>query len=117
MSATMEEVLDQHRTELGASHLHVDHVPGATPEEVDRVLRELRSEMSTYGAYRPEEQEAAKVARLRALLRKIDDLALRGETEEILKLTELVADVDLTEDTAWMRAEREKRGEPLPVPA
>lgn len=115
MAATMDEVLEKHRNETGALALHVTLGPEATPEGIDAVLTKLRGEMDAYGAFRPEEREEAKVVRLRALLRQIHDLARAGRTDEIAELTDMVADVELDRDTAWMIAQREKRGEPLPA--
>ncbi|WP_027234304.1 hypothetical protein [Leisingera caerulea] len=114
---TLTDVINKHRAARGADQLRATLGPEATPEALDRDLTRLFSDVNAWAAYRPEEIEAAKVARLRSLLGEISTLAAKGDTSRIWDLTDMIADVDIEADTAWMRAEREKRGEPLPVAA
>ncbi|ETX13644.1 hypothetical protein OCH239_09145 [Roseivivax halodurans JCM 10272] len=112
---TFDDVIEKHRLAAGASSLRVSLAPAATPEGLDAELERLGAISAAYDAFRPEEIEAAKVARLRKLLREIHVLAAQGATDRIVDLTGLVVNVDLDQDLAWMRAAREKRSEPLPA--
>jgi hypothetical protein len=112
---TFDDVIEKHRVATGASRLRVTPGPEATPGTLDAELTRIGAIGAAHAAFRPEEIEAAKVARLRGLLREIDGLARAGDVSAILLKTDLIADVDLEADIAWMRAEREKRGEPLPA--
>ncbi|MBW3243330.1 hypothetical protein KUV57_11670 [Epibacterium sp. DP7N7-1] len=114
---TIDDVIEKHRLACGADTLRVSLAPGATPEGVDRELARLNEATQNWSAFRPEEIEASKVARLHDLLDEINTLARKGDTGRILELTDIHVDVDLEVDTAWMRAAREKRGEPLPATA
>ena len=68
-----------------------------------------------YMAFRPEEREAAKVARLQAELEAINKMARAGEHENISLHIEAIPDIDFYEDTKWMEQERQNRSEALPA--
>ena len=64
--------------------------------------------------------------RLRDVLRQVSRLTttpfdgispeeVQRRMSEIFALTDLVPDVDLEGDIAWMRAERDRRGQPQPA--
>ena len=123
---TIDGVIEAHRQKSEATHLGVTLGPGATPEGLDAALNELNRRSAAWAAYSELERERAKVHRLRQTLRKVCRKCctpLQGlSTEEyrerlldIFGLTDLVADFDIDLDTAWMREQREKRGEALPA--
>ena len=120
---TFDDVLEEHRRSIGAEKVHVTLGPDATPERLRGALADLRARSEAYGSFTEAERLAAEVARLRKLVSRLGDLAgdtRRGADErlsEISDLTDMVADVDLDEDMAFMAAERRKRGEPLPEAA
>jgi len=122
---TFDEVIEAHRQEIGASQVRVSLGPEATPEGLATALEGLRRTGAVYASFTEVERERAKVHRLRGVLRKVCGLTtspIEGHTpeegrrrmSEIFSLTDLVPDVDLEGDIAWMRDERERRGEPLP---
>lgn len=121
------EVIEDHRLAIGASQVRVSLGPEATPDGLAAALEGLRRTGSVYASFTEVERERAKVHRLRGVLGEVSRLTTTpfdGVTPEevqrrmsaIFDLTDLVPDVDLEGDIAWMRAERERRGEPLPVP-
>lgn len=124
---TFDEVVEAHRRAIGASQVRVSLGPEATPDGVAAALEGLRRTGAVYAGFSELERERAKVHRLRGVLRKVCGLTTspiegltpeedRRRMSEIFSLTDLVPDVDLEGDIAWMRAERERRGEPLPIP-
>jgi hypothetical protein len=124
---TFDEVIEAHRQAIGASQVRVTLGPEATPDGLAAALEGLRRTGAVYVSFTELERERAKVHRLRGVLRNVCGLTtspIGGHTpeevqrrmSEIFALTDLVPDVDLEGDIAWMRAERERRGEPLPIP-
>lgn len=124
---TFDEVIEAHRQAIGAAQVRVSLGPEATPDGLAAALEGLRRTGAVYASFTELEREQAKVHRLRDVLRQVSRLTTTpfdGVTPEevqrrmsaIFDLTDLVPDVDLEGDIAWMRAERERRGEPLPVP-
>ena len=124
---TFDEVIEAHRQAIGALQVRVSLGPEATPDGLAAALEGLRRTGAVYASFTELEREQAKVHRLRDVLRQVSRLTTTpfdGVTPEevqrrmsaIFDLTDLVPDVDLEGDIAWMRAERERRGEPLPVP-
>lgn len=122
---TFDEVIEAHRQAIGASQVRVTFGPAATPDGLAASLEWLRLTGATYAGYSEVEQERAKVHRLRAVLGEVSRLTtapfdglppeeVQRRMSAIFGLTDLVPDVDLEEDIAWMQAERERRGEPLP---
>jgi hypothetical protein len=122
---TFDEVIEAHRQAIGASQLRVTIGPDATPDGLSAALEGLRRTGAVYASFTELEREQAKVHRLRGILRKVCGLTtspIEGHTpaegrrrmSEIFSLTDLVPDVDLEGDIAWMRAERERRGEAMP---
>ena len=47
---TFEEVIDLHKLRTGASKVHVDLVPGATPEQLHKELNKIQDQMDAYDA-------------------------------------------------------------------
>jgi hypothetical protein len=86
----------------------------ATPEGLDANLAQLGAQFRAFAAFRPEEVQAARLARLEDLIGRINGLAAQGRSDEIWDLTEMVPDHDIDVDLAWMTADRQRRGEPLP---
>jgi hypothetical protein len=124
---TIADVIEAHRQELKATHLSVTLGPDATPEGLDAALKDINRRSAAWAAYSELEREQAKVHRLRQVLRQVcgktrqplEGLSLEeysARLRDIFGLTDLVADVDIENDTAWMREQREKRGEALPAP-
>lgn len=124
---TFDEVIEAHRQAIGALQVRVSLGPEATPEGLTAALEGLRRTGAVCASFTEVERERAKVHRLRGVLGEVSRLTTTpfdGVTPEevqrrmsaIFDLTDLVPDVDLEGDIAWMRAERERRGEPLPVP-
>lgn len=124
---TFDEVIETHRQEMGASEVRVSLGPEATPDGLATALYGLRRTVSVYEGFTEVERERAKVHRLHGVLRKVCGLTtspIEGLTPEesrtrmsrIFSLTDLVPDVDLEEDIAWMRAERERGGSTFPDP-
>ena len=114
MPRTMDDVIEAHRQAIGAERVHVSLRSEATPENVARGLAEFQVKIDLFNAFRREEQLEAQVERLRQLIHEVADLGRRGETEQIMQKTGLIADVDLEGDLRCMFDARVKRGEPVP---
>lgn len=124
---TFDEVIEAHRQAIGAAQVRVSLGPEATPDGLAAALEGLRRTGAVYASFTELEREQAKVHRLRDVLRRVSGLTttpfeglppeeVQRRMSAIFDLTDLVPDVDLEGDIAWMRAERERRGEPLPAP-
>ena len=124
---TFDEVIEAHRQAIGASQVRVSLGPEATPDGLAASLEALRLTGAIYASFSELEREQAKVHRLRGVLRKVCGLTttrfeglpldeVHSRMSAIFALTDLVPDVDLEGDIDWMRAERDRRGEPLPDP-
>ena len=124
---TFDEVIEAHRRAIGATQVRVSLGPEATPDGLASALEGLRRTGALYASFTELEREQAKVHRLRGVLSQISRLTttpfeglapeeVQRRMSEIFALTDMVPDVDLEGDIAWMQAERERRGEPLPIP-
>lgn len=122
---TFDEVLEAHRQAIGASQVRVSLGPAATPDGLAAALEGLRLTGAVYTSFTEVERERAKVHRLRGVLGEVSRLTttpfdglppeeVQRRMSAIFALTDLVPDVDLEGDIDWMRAERERRGEPQP---
>lgn len=122
---TFDEVMEAHRQAIGADQVRVSLGPDATPEGLAAALEGLRQTGTVYASFTELEREQAKVHRLRGVFRQMSGLTttpvegrppeeVQRRMSEIFALTELVPDVDLEGDIAWMRTERDRRGEPQP---
>jgi hypothetical protein len=120
---TFDEVIEAHRQAIGADQVRVSLGPHATPDGLAAALEGLRRTSAVYASFTELEREQAKVHRLRGVLRQVSGLTttpfdglapeeVQRRMSEIFALTDLVPDVDLEGDIAWMRAERDRRGEP-----
>lgn len=124
MPKTFEDVIEKHRLLRGASQLRVTLGPGATPDTLDEELHKLNIKTDEYGSYTDLERTQAQVARQRAIFARICTLTRTPEGADVDVLSEklsqiflaadFIPDVDIEEDIAFMQAQREKRGEPLP---
>lgn len=115
MTKTFESIIEAHRVAVGAEKVHVTLGPDATPEGVEAGFAKLRQEAAAFEGFPVEERQLAFIARLRGTLRKIDGLAHEKDFEGIVRLTDMIVDVDMVEDLRYLAAEREKRKEPLPA--
>ncbi|MCW3782911.1 hypothetical protein [Defluviimonas salinarum] len=119
---TFEDVIEEHRKAVGADKVHVSLGDEATPEGLRDVLAKTRVIGSRYAAYTDAEKAEAEVARLRDELRKIRVMTGNAELspderlDKIFFLADMVPDVDLDKDIAWMEAERRRKGIALPYP-
>lgn len=123
---TFDEIIEAHRQAIGAAQVRVSLGPEATPDGLAAALEGLRRTGVVYASFTELEREQAKVHRLRDVLRQVSRLTttpfdgispeeVQRRMSEIFPLTDLVPDVDLEGDIAWMRAERDRRGEPQPA--
>ncbi len=123
---TFDEVIEAHRQAIGAAQVRVSLGPEATPDGLAAALEGLRRTGAVYASFTELEREQAKVYRLRDVLRQVSGLTttpfeglppeeVQRRMSEIFALTDLVPDVDLEGDIAWMRAERDRRGQPQPA--
>jgi hypothetical protein len=121
---TLEDVIEAHRAKSGAESLRLTLGPGATPESVDKALIEFDRAMCIYNSFTELERMEAKAHRLRDLLRQVCAKTKRPITgwsqdeyeqrlRDIFALTDLVADIDLDLDIAWMQEQRRKYGKAL----
>lgn len=124
---TFDDVIEAHRQTIGASRVGVSLGPEATPDGLATALEGLRRTGAVYASFSELERERAKVHRLRSVLRQVSGLTTTplkglapGEVQrrmsEIFALTDMVPDVDLEDDIAWMRSVRERLGVPQPSP-
>ena len=120
------EVIEGHRLAIGASQVRVSLGPEATPDGLAASLEALRLTGAIYASFTELEREQAKVHRLRGVLGEVSRLTttpfdglppeeVQRRMSAIFDLTDLVPDVDLDGDIAWMRAERDRRGEAPPA--
>lgn len=114
MTKTFDDVIEAHRLAVGAKKVHVTLGPEATPDGLEASLARSRQEAAVFGSFPIEERQLAFIARLRGTIRKIDRLARHENYKGILRLTDMIVDVDMVEDLRHMAAAREKRNEPLP---
>ncbi|PTX52623.1 hypothetical protein IQ03_03948 [Gemmobacter caeni] len=123
---TFDEVIEAHRQAIGAAQVRVSLGPEATPDGLAAALEGLRRTGAVYASFTELEREQAKVYRLSDVLRRVSRLTttpfeglppeeVQRRMSEIFALTDLVPDVDLEGDIAWMRAERDRRGQPQPA--
>ena len=123
---TFDEVIEAHRQAIGSAQVRVSLGPEATPDGLAAALEGLRQTGAVYASFTELEREQAKVHRLRGVLRQVSRLTttpfdgispeeVQRRMSEIFALTDLVPDVDLEGDIAWMRAERDRRGQPQPA--
>ena len=115
----IDAVIEEHKKLVGAEKVYLSLGPNANAENVKTALEEIRIKTKEYNYFSELEQEKAKVARLLAIIKSISKL---GQTDfleydnqhkdvtklkrEIFNLTDLFADVDLDEDTKWMKLNR-----------
>lgn len=121
---TFDDVIEAQRTHLKAERFHVTLGPEATPESLERAFAKINAETARWASFTELEREQAKVARLTAALGRIASrcarplLAERKELEDrlndIFGEADMVADVDLVEDVAWMEENRRKQRLELP---
>lgn len=121
----METQGGEGRSRQGSRTLRHDRQGGyrdATPEGLDAAIEEINRRSEAWAVYSELEREQAKVHRLRKVCGKtpqplegLSQEEYSARLSEIFGLTDLVPDVDIEGDTAWMREQREKRGEPLPA--
>lgn len=121
---TFDDVIEEHRQAVGAERVSVTLGPAATPEGLARELEKTRRKTAAYESFSELEREQAKVARLRGVMRsalrhsqrRLDATAdeMSAKLSAIFGELDLVPDVSLEADTAWMVEQREGRGQPLP---
>jgi hypothetical protein len=123
---TFDEVIEAHRQAICATQVRVSLGPEATPDGLATELQGLRRIGALYTSFTELERERAKVHRLRGVLRQVSGLTttpleglapeeVQRRMSEIFALTDMVPDVDLEDDIAWMQAERDRHGQPQPA--
>ena len=121
---SIEDVVETHRQHLKAKRLHVTTGPSATPERIAETFARINATATYWGAFSALEREQAKVARLRAGLRRVasrcarpltsDPKDLEARLNDIFAEADLVPDVDMVRDIAWMEERRARQGLAFP---
>ena len=121
---TFDDVIENHRVATGADNVRVSLAPGATPDGLENELKRLRAKNRYYDSFSELERERAKVARLHDKLRKVAQHCARpldaskADLESCLSKVfteaDLIFQVDLEGDVAWMERQREKAGIAFP---
>lgn len=115
---TFEDVINEQKELRGLKDLHVSLGFEATPEGLRDEFRKLNAKVDEYTSFSEFEREQAKNVRLHALINKLAKLSFKVEPteeslskfrDEVFTLTDLIPDVDLEEDTEWMRNNRKSR--------
>lgn len=114
MGLSFEDVIEEHRSTIGAKSVNVFLGDEATPERLAAELARQRRYHAVFDSFTKAEQLQAHLARLDEILRKVARLARAGDTEAIVSELDMIPDVDFYEDLGQMIAAREKRGELLP---
>lgn len=71
---TIEQVIENHKNEIGAKVLHVSLGPNATPESVEESLRAVQEQINQYNAIPREIRLECEILELRKRLEQIDDI-------------------------------------------
>lgn len=110
---TFDEVIEEHRQAMGASSIHVSLGPEATPDGLKDVLAALKVQGEIYGSFSEAERRAAEVHRLRTLITEISrtaanpDVSPEARLRQIADMTDMIPDVDLDLDIAFMTEARQ----------
>ncbi len=122
---TFDDVIENHRVAVGADNVRVSLAPGATPDELEKELVRLREKTGYYTSFSELERERAKVARLRAKLRRVarhcarpldaSKADLEACLSKVFNEADLIFHVDLDGDLVWMEEQREKAGLAFPA--
>jgi hypothetical protein len=121
---TIDDVIEEHRVLVGAEEVRVTLCPGATAENLATELAFAREASRVYNSFTDLEKAEATIARFRAKFGRIRNLTSRGQKSstdtyekklhEIFLEADWLVHVDQANDTAWMVAQRVKKGVALP---
>lgn len=74
---TIDQVIEQHRIDIGVDKLHVDVVPGAKPEQVKTELNRISQQFAEYDQLTTQQKMQAHIAYLEDKLGHVRNSATR----------------------------------------